>query len=452
MSDAGAGSNGAAGHGERRSGRSSAPPSSSASAAGSPPTRRSRSAAASSTPAPTSRRCSPRARRASSARRPSRRSPPSRPASSCSARTDPIPHTDLGQRADLVVVAPATARVIGAYAAGISSDLLVATLLATRAPVLVCPAMHTEMWEHPAVQENLATLRRRGVHVARAGDRSPGRRGRRRRAPAEPPSRSSTRRPASGRASRRARSCPAARRSARARHRRRHPGADRPGALSSPTAPRASRATPSPRSPPSSAATVTLVTTTALPAAPGVEVVEVETAAEMADAVLAAAASSRRRRHGGRRRRLPARQSSPTAKLHKADGRPRSGSTRRSTSSPSSGAGGVPGRCSWASRPRPTTLAERAAAKLEAKDVDLVVANDVAADGVGFAHDTNAVTIFDRGRGPDARSPCNRNEPSREPSSTPPPAARPQRWRPGPLAVEELPAVADRGQQRGASG
>ena len=78
---------------------------------------------------------------------------------------DPIPHTRLGQRADLVVVAPATAKLLGKYAAGISDDLLTATLLATRAPVLVAPAMHTEMWEHPAVRENLATLRRRGVHV-----------------------------------------------------------------------------------------------------------------------------------------------------------------------------------------------------------------------------------------------------------------------------------------------
>ncbi|MDQ1532729.1 MAG: phosphopantothenoylcysteine decarboxylase / phosphopantothenate---cysteine ligase, partial [Actinomycetota bacterium] len=78
---------------------------------------------------------------------------------------DPIPHTRLGQQADLVVIAPATARLIGAYANGISGDLLTATLLATRAPVLVAPAMHTEMWEHPAVQENLATLRRRGVRV-----------------------------------------------------------------------------------------------------------------------------------------------------------------------------------------------------------------------------------------------------------------------------------------------
>ena len=80
-----------------------------------------------------------------------------------------IPHTHLGQSADLVVVAPATARIIGSYAAGISSDLLSATLLATRAPVLMCPAMHTEMWEHPAVVDNVATLKRRGVHFVAPG-------------------------------------------------------------------------------------------------------------------------------------------------------------------------------------------------------------------------------------------------------------------------------------------
>ena len=68
---------------------------------------------------------------------------------------DPIPHTRLGQSADLVVVCPATARLVGSYAAGISNDLLTATLLATRAPVVIAPAMHTEMWEHPAVQDNL---------------------------------------------------------------------------------------------------------------------------------------------------------------------------------------------------------------------------------------------------------------------------------------------------------
>jgi phosphopantothenoylcysteine decarboxylase / phosphopantothenate---cysteine ligase len=77
----------------------------------------------------------------------------------------PIPHTHLGQTADAIVVAPATARVIAAYANGLSTDLLTNVLLATRAPVIVCPAMHTEMWEHPAVVDNIATLRRRGVHV-----------------------------------------------------------------------------------------------------------------------------------------------------------------------------------------------------------------------------------------------------------------------------------------------
>ncbi len=79
--------------------------------------------------------------------------------------SSPIPHTRLGQAADLVVVAPATAHLIARYAAGLSDDLLTATLLATRAPVLLCPAMHTEMWEHPAVRENLVTLERRGVGI-----------------------------------------------------------------------------------------------------------------------------------------------------------------------------------------------------------------------------------------------------------------------------------------------
>jgi phosphopantothenoylcysteine decarboxylase/phosphopantothenate--cysteine ligase len=75
----------------------------------------------------------------------------------------PIPHTRLGQTADLILVVPATAHLIARYAAGLSDDLLTATLLATREPVLLCPAMHTEMWEHPAVTENLASLVRRGV-------------------------------------------------------------------------------------------------------------------------------------------------------------------------------------------------------------------------------------------------------------------------------------------------
>jgi phosphopantothenoylcysteine decarboxylase/phosphopantothenate--cysteine ligase len=77
----------------------------------------------------------------------------------------PIPHTRLGQNADVIVVAPATARVIAAYAMGLSHDVLVATLIATRAPVVLCPAMHTEMWEHPSVQHNIEILRSRGVII-----------------------------------------------------------------------------------------------------------------------------------------------------------------------------------------------------------------------------------------------------------------------------------------------
>ena len=77
----------------------------------------------------------------------------------------PIPHTELGRGADAVVVAPATARLLADYRTGRSGDLLTATLLATRAPVVVAPAMHAEMWEQPSVQENLEVLSGRGVTV-----------------------------------------------------------------------------------------------------------------------------------------------------------------------------------------------------------------------------------------------------------------------------------------------
>jgi len=77
----------------------------------------------------------------------------------------PSPHTALGQQADLIVVAPATAHFIARLAIGLANDLLGATVLASRAPVLLCPAMHTEMWEQPSVQEHLATLRARGVLI-----------------------------------------------------------------------------------------------------------------------------------------------------------------------------------------------------------------------------------------------------------------------------------------------
>ena len=78
---------------------------------------------------------------------------------------DSVKHVSLGQEADLIVVAPATAAFLARYSAGIADDLLLNTLLASKAPVLIAPAMHTEMWQHPATQANVATLRARGVTV-----------------------------------------------------------------------------------------------------------------------------------------------------------------------------------------------------------------------------------------------------------------------------------------------
>ncbi|KZE99805.1 phosphopantothenoylcysteine decarboxylase [Rhodococcus sp. EPR-279] len=76
-----------------------------------------------------------------------------------------VPHVRLGQEADLVVVAPATADLMARIAGGRADDLLTATLLTARCPVVLAPAMHTEMWEHPATVANVATLRSRGTHV-----------------------------------------------------------------------------------------------------------------------------------------------------------------------------------------------------------------------------------------------------------------------------------------------
>lgn len=93
-----------------------------------------------------------------------------------------VRHVSLGQRADLVIVAPATANTLASMAAGLADDLLGTTLLATTAPVVVAPAMHTEMWRHPATVANVATLRGRGVQVVgpadgplTGGDTGPGR-------------------------------------------------------------------------------------------------------------------------------------------------------------------------------------------------------------------------------------------------------------------------------------
>jgi phosphopantothenoylcysteine decarboxylase/phosphopantothenate--cysteine ligase len=80
-----------------------------------------------------------------------------------------VRHVGIGKRADLVVIAPATANTIAKLANGLADDLLTNTVLATTAPVLIAPAMHTEMWQHPATQANVKTLRSRGVAVVGPG-------------------------------------------------------------------------------------------------------------------------------------------------------------------------------------------------------------------------------------------------------------------------------------------
>lgn len=81
-----------------------------------------------------------------------------------------VRHVSLGQSADLVIVAPATANTLAKMATGLADDLLGTTLLATQAPVVVAPAMHTEMWRHPATQQNIETLRARGAIIVGPGD------------------------------------------------------------------------------------------------------------------------------------------------------------------------------------------------------------------------------------------------------------------------------------------
>lgn len=76
-----------------------------------------------------------------------------------------VDHVALGRSADLLIVAPATADILARAASGRADDLLTTTLLTVTCPVLFAPAMHTEMWQHPATVENVATLRRRGIHV-----------------------------------------------------------------------------------------------------------------------------------------------------------------------------------------------------------------------------------------------------------------------------------------------
>jgi phosphopantothenoylcysteine decarboxylase/phosphopantothenate--cysteine ligase len=298
--------------------------------------------------------------------------------------TDPIPHTALGQSADVVVVVPATARVIGAYAAGISSDLLTATLLATRAPVVVCPAMHTEMWEHPAVQENLATLRRRGVYVVdpdvgrlAGGDHGAGRLAAPERIVAAvealfvPRDLSGVRVLVTAGGTREpidAVRVITNRSSGKQGH-----------ALAEEAAARG--------------ADVTLVTTAGRAVGPGIEVVTVDTAAEMeaavlsraarADVVLMAAAVADFRPKAAAEGKIKKDAGPPEIILEPTtDILAALGERRR------------PDQVLVGFAAETADLAANAAAKLARKRLDLIVANDVSAPGVGFDHDTNAVMLL----------------------------------------------------------
>ena len=304
--------------------------------------------------------------------------------------TTPIPHTSVGQGADLIVVAPATAKLIAAYRMGYSHDLLTNTLIATRAPVVVCPAMHTEMWEHPSVVENIEVLVERGVHIVEpesgrlaGGDVGAGRL-------ASPEtivaaaervlgpqdldgvsvlvSAGGTREPidavrvVANRSSGKQGYAVAAEAAARG-------------------------------------AQVTLVSTVNLPVPAGVELVAVETAAQMHAAmvqhspssnvvVMSAAVADFR----------PVDPSS--GKLKKRDGVPEIVLEPTPDILAELGAGKPAGQVLVGFAAETADLVANANAKLEKKRLDLIVANDVGAPQVGFSHDTNAVTLLRPGAKP----------------------------------------------------
>jgi phosphopantothenoylcysteine decarboxylase / phosphopantothenate---cysteine ligase len=298
---------------------------------------------------------------------------------------DPIPHTRLGQSADLIVVAPATARVLGSYAAGISNDLLTATLLATRAPVLVAPAMHTEMWEHPAVQDNLTTLRARGVNVVdpasgrlAGGDIGAGRL-------ADPVdivlsaervlgprdlaglrvviTAGGTREPID----------PVRFIGNRSSGKQGHALADEAAARG---------------------ATVTLVTTTDRPTPSGATVVRVTTAAEMEAAVLASAAGADIVVMAAAVADFRPAAAAPQ-KLKKSQGLPEITLEPTADILAALGARKAAGQVLVGFAAETIKVREHAVDKLRRKGIDLIVANDVSAPLAGFEHDTNEVVVLD---------------------------------------------------------
>ena len=298
----------------------------------------------------------------------------------------PIPHTRLGQTADLIVVAPATARVIAAYAMGFSQDLLVATLIATRAQVVICPAMHTEMWEHPSVQDNLALLRSRGVIVVdpqegrlAGGDIGTGRL-------ADPETILSAIESALSVGARDMDGLSVLVTAGGTRE-----PIDAVRVIANRSSGKQGYAIAEEAQ--KRGASVTLISTVDRPSAPGVNVVSVETAQQMLDAVsvhapasdvvvMTAAVADFR----------PVQAAEGKIKKHK--GIPEITLEPTPDILASLGSSKPAGQTLVGFAAETDDVLANAAGKLQRKNLDMIVANDVSAPGVGFGHDTNAVTIL----------------------------------------------------------
>ena len=319
-----------------------------------------------------------------------------------------IPHTRLGQGADLIIVCPATARLISDYRNGRSGDLLTATLLATRAQVMICPAMHAEMWEQVSVIENVSALRDRGVQIVgpvegklAGGDSGLGRL-------AEPEDVVDSVLKLLGKS-----------------------GKHQPGDLAGLTVLVTAGGTREPIGPvryignrssgkqghalASEAALrgakvvcITTETETA-PDELGVEVIGVATAQEMHDSVMenaskvdwifmsAAVADFRPKRVASQKIKkeegIPEILLEPTVDILKALDKAKKRNQLI---------------IGFAAETK--NLVENASKKLESKNLDFIVANDVSAPGVGFGYDTNSVSIIDRNGASTEISLCDKRE------------------------------------------
>jgi len=301
----------------------------------------------------------------------------------------PIPHTRLGQKADLIVVAPATADLLARYAAGLADDLLTTTLVATTAPVVVCPAMHTEMWEHPTVTDNLARLMARGVTVVppdvgrlAGGDVGSGRMAEPATIVAAVLSMLASSSPANGDLTgvRMLVSSGGTREAIDSVRFISNRSSGKQGHALAAAARRRG-------------ADVVLVTTSSQPRPTGVDVVEVETAAQMEEAMLSRAAKADVVVMAAAVADFRPNVVIGT-KLHKADGIPELVLEATNDILAELGRRRTSGQVLVGFAAETDDVSERARAKLVAKGVDLMVANDVSAPLVGFDHDTNAVTIF----------------------------------------------------------